>query len=256
MKSRLLIVPAAGLGTRLGANRPKLLVPVAGIPMIDRLLALFAAVVDRAVVVVHPSFESEVRQHFAGSGRSRVSITTVVQPQPTGMLDAIMLAEPAVRGVEPDEVWITWCDQVAIHPATIRRLAELTSACPDAALVMPTVSRRAPYVHLHRDGTGRIVEIRHRREGDTMPETGESDMGLFAVSRATFTELLPRYAREVAVGTATGERNFLPFIAWANASQEIVTFPASDEMEAVGVNTPEELRVVESYLAARETLSS
>ena len=33
---RTLIVPAAGLGSRLGAARPKLLVRVAGTPMIDR----------------------------------------------------------------------------------------------------------------------------------------------------------------------------------------------------------------------------
>jgi bifunctional UDP-N-acetylglucosamine pyrophosphorylase / glucosamine-1-phosphate N-acetyltransferase len=260
MRSRLLIVPAAGLGTRLGAG-PKLLVQVAGIPMIDRLLALFAGVVDGAVVVVHPSFELDVRQHLGESARggldgAAVPVTTVVQPRPTGMLDAILLAEPTVRGVDAAEVWITWCDQVAIHPATIRRLAEVTAAHPDAALVMPTVTRRTPYIHLQRDGTGRIVEILHRREGDAMPEVGESDMGLFALPRSSFTELLPRYAREVAVGTTTGERNFLPFVAWASEGHEVVTFPAVDEMEAVGVNTPEELRIVESYLAARESTSS
>jgi len=261
MRSRLLIVPAAGLGTRLGADRPKLLVPVAGIPMIDRLLALFAGVVSRAVVVAHPLFEQEVRQHLAEPPRGHIGgealpVTTVVQPMPTGMLDAIMLAEPTVRAVDPDEVWITWCDQVAIHPATIRRLTEVISGRPDAALVMPTVSRRSPYIHLHRDDTGRIVEILHRREGDAMPEAGESDMGLFALPRSSFAQLLPRYAREVAVGTTTGERNFLPFIAWASQRYEVVTFPAVDEMEALGVNTPEDLRTVEVYLAAREAAPS
>jgi bifunctional UDP-N-acetylglucosamine pyrophosphorylase/glucosamine-1-phosphate N-acetyltransferase len=248
MRSRLLIVPAAGLGTRLG-RLPKLLVPVAGVPMIDRLLALFADVVGHAVVVVHPSFEGEVRRHLETSA---VSVTTLVQSVPTGMLDAIMLAEPAVRGVRPDEVWIAWCDQVAIHPATIHRLAELTSAHSEAAVVMPTVTRNAPYIHLQRDGTNRIVDILHRREGDAMPEAGESDMGLFALSLASYTELLPRYASGVARGATTGERNFLPFIAWANATHEVVTFPSVDEMEAVGVNTPEDLRAVEAYLAGRE----
>ena len=117
---------------------------------------------------------------------------------------------------------------------------------------MPTVTRPIPYIHLQRDGAGRIVEILHRREGDAMPEEGESDMGLFAlaVGRAS-RELLPRYAREVALGSTTGERNFLPFIAWASAEHEVVTFPSIDAMEAVGVNTPEELQAVEAYLAAR-----
>jgi bifunctional UDP-N-acetylglucosamine pyrophosphorylase / glucosamine-1-phosphate N-acetyltransferase len=253
MTSRVLIVPAAGLGTRLGADRPKLLVQVAGIPMIDRLLALFADAVDSAVVVVHPSFEREVREHLA---RSVVRVTTVVQRLPTGMLDAILLAEPAVRSAAPGEVWISWCDQVAIHPTTIQRLAESVSGHRDAAVVMPTVVRAIPYIHLQRDGTGRIVEILHRREGDAMPDEGESDMGLFALPWASFTDLLPRYAREVPVGATTGERNFLPFIPWAAARHEVVTFPAVDETEAVGVNTPEELRLVEDYLAARERASS
>jgi bifunctional N-acetylglucosamine-1-phosphate-uridyltransferase/glucosamine-1-phosphate-acetyltransferase GlmU-like protein len=253
MTSRVLIVPAAGLGTRLGAEQPKLLVPVGGIPMIDRLLALFAGAVDRAVVVVHPSFEREVRAHLE---RPAVPVTTVVQHLPTGMLDAILLAEPAVRSAAPDEVWISWCDQVAIHPATIQRLAELTSGHRDAALVMPTVLRPIPYIHLQRDSTNRIVEILHRREGDAMPDEGESDMGLFALPWASFRDLLPRYAREVAVGLTTGERNFLPFIPWAAANHEVVTFPSVDDTEAVGVNTPEELRLVENYLAARESAAS
>ncbi len=94
MRSRLLVVPAAGLGTRLGADRPKLLVPVAGVPMIDRLLDLFADAVQRAVVVVHPSFEQQVSAHLA---QAVVPVDTVVQTRPTGMLDAILLAEPAVR---------------------------------------------------------------------------------------------------------------------------------------------------------------
>jgi bifunctional UDP-N-acetylglucosamine pyrophosphorylase / glucosamine-1-phosphate N-acetyltransferase len=253
MTSRVLIVPAAGLGTRLGRSQPKLLVPVAGQPMIDRLLSLFAEWIDRAVVVVHPSFEKDVRDHLRGLP---VPTSCVVQEQPTGMLDAIMLAHPIVRDAAPDEAWLTWCDQVAIHPATLHRLATETASHPRAALVMPTVRRASPYIHLQRDGQGRIVEILHRREGDAMPSEGESDMGLFALPRASYVELLPRYVHDVTIGAATGERNFLPFISWANTSHEVVTFPSVDEMEAVGVNTPEELRAVEAYLAARESRSA
>ena len=90
-----------------------------------------------------------------------------------------------------------------------------------------------------------------------MPDEGESDMGLFALPRR---ELLPSSCRATLeksrCGSATGERNFLPFIAWASAEHEVVTFPSIDAMEAVGVNTPEELRAVEAYLAAREAATS
>jgi bifunctional UDP-N-acetylglucosamine pyrophosphorylase / glucosamine-1-phosphate N-acetyltransferase len=249
MRSRLLIVPAAGLGTRLGADRPKLLVPVAGTPMIDRLLRLFARTVDRAAVIVHPSFAVTVAEHLE---RATIPVTLEVQQQPTGMLDAILLAESAVRAALPDEVWIVWCDQVAIHPATIERLARTMAERTMALLALPTVSRRDPYIHLRRDERGRIDAVLHRREGDDMPATGESDMGLFAMPRAAYLDLLTSYARDVSIGRTTGERNFLPFIAWAASRGEVVTFPAVDEMESVGVNTPEDLRMVEQYLIARE----
>ncbi len=70
-------MPAAGLGTRLNADRPKLLVPVAGVPMIDRLLALFAGVVNRAAVVVHPSFEASVTDHLREVAAPGVDVRAV-----------------------------------------------------------------------------------------------------------------------------------------------------------------------------------
>ncbi len=86
------------------------------------------------------------------------------------MLDAILLALPVVQSIQPDDVWVTWCDQVGIHPATIQRLADRAQSTPEAALVLPTVHRVSPYIHLQRDASGRITRVLHRREGDTMPE--------------------------------------------------------------------------------------
>lgn len=244
--SRLLIIPAAGLGTRLGSPLPKVLVPVAGVPMLDRLLDLYSHVVDRVVVVVNPSSRDEIAQHL----RSRITsrpVECVVQASPTGMLDAILLGMPAVRAHAPSSVWVTWCDQVAVHPKTIARLAERTAEGAPA-LVMPTVSGPEPYIHLERDDAGRIVRVRHRREGDAMPASGESDMGLFALSAQAYAEWLPEYALDVVPGEKTGERNFLPFISWVDGRQRVETFPCEDPMEAIGINTPDELRRVEAYL--------
>ena len=246
MRARLLVVPAAGFGARLGGSVPKVLVPVAGKPMIDRILDLYREHVSRVVVVANPAFAGDVRRHV-DARRGALRIECVEQPAPTGMLDAIMLALPAAA--DASAVWVTWCDQVAVHPRTIERLAAKTSGSPDSALAMPTVTRTHPYIHFVRDETGAIIRVLHRREGDLMPEIGESDMGLFAISPPVFTALLPRYASEVQVGQATRERNFLPFIPWLARTHEIVTFPCEHPMEAVGVNTPEELKMVEDYLA-------
>jgi bifunctional UDP-N-acetylglucosamine pyrophosphorylase / glucosamine-1-phosphate N-acetyltransferase len=85
-----------------------------------------------------------------------------------------------------------------------------------------------------------------------MPEAGESDAGLFSLSRDACLDLLEAFAADPATGSATGERNFLPFIPWAAARGPVMTFPCTEAAEAVGVNTPEDLAVAERTLQRRE----
>lgn len=246
---RLLVVPAAGLGSRLKTATPKLLVPVNGRPMLDRLLDLYCNDVSRVVLIVHPSFAGVVQAHVHAIG---APVDIAVQTTPTGMLDAILLARPAVERSDAGRIWITWCDQVGVHPQTVQRLAALSDGHASAPLILPTVQRRQPYIHLQRDGSNRIVRVLHRREGDEMPEVGESEMGLFSVSRTAYLDQLTAFAAQPEIGASTGERNFLPFIPWIAARGEVITFPCKDEEESIGVNTPEELRIIEAYLVARD----
>lgn len=241
----MLIVPAAGPGSRLRTPLPKLLSAVNGRAMLDWLLDLYRGAVDRTIVIVHPSFADQVRAYGATTG-ARIEYET--QQAPTGMLDAILLAWKAVAASNAVRILITWCDQVGIHPQTVARLIGLSDTHPSAALVLPTARRSDPYIHLERDDRGRIIRVLHRREGDVMPPVGESDMGLFNLSRDAFLTLLPEFAASAGAGGTTGERNFLPFIPWVSARREVLTFPCVDDMEAVGVNTPEELQAVEQYL--------
>lgn len=241
---RLLIVPAAGLGSRLGGSVPKLLASVGGRAMLDHLLELHSGV-DRVALVVHPTAEAAVRARTGGA------VDLFVQHEPTGMLDAIMLARPAVEAQQPRRVCITWCDQIGIHPRTIRRLAELTAPPSDPALALPTCRRCHPYIHFERGPDGAVRRVLQRREGDAMPEVGESDAGLFDLSHGAYLGSLAEYATTVAPGDGTGERNFLPFVPWLSSRASVVTFPCVDQEEAIGVNTPEELRLVERYLRER-----
>jgi len=248
--SRILVIPAAGSGSRLAAAVPKVLAPVNGRPMLDHLLRLYRTHVERVVCVVRPGIEQEV---FRLGGAAGVVVQCVVQPAPTGMLDAILIAIEQVRRVRMDWVWITWCDQVAIRPETVEELGRRCTDAVEFGMVLPTVVRRSPYIHFDRDRHARIVALRQRREGDAMPEVGESDAGLFALSRRACLELLPTFDAGTGPGRVTGERNFLPFVPWLSSRHPgaVVTFPCRDPREAVGVNTPGELREVESWLQER-----
>ena len=242
---RLLIVPAAGRGSRLGSELPKLLVPVNGRAMIDYLFDLYRDTVSAFLLVVSPSAHELVLKHCDGR-RERIEL--LLQESPTGMLDAIMVPRARVGVIVSDEIWVTWCDQVAVEPTTIHRLARLMSAESRPAFAFPTVVSEAPYIHFARDAKGEIAAVLHRREGDTMPGKGEGDIGLFAMSAEAYLRDLPVYATRASVGNATGERNFLPFIPWLARRGKVETVPADSEMEAVGINTQEDLVRIAQHL--------
>ena len=172
----------------------------------------------------------------------------MLQPAPTGMLDAILIGAAAAQVHGPSRVWITWGDQIAVQAATLERLAAVEQG---SAIALPTVTQQNPYIHFARDPVGRVAQVLQRRERDDMPPIGESDVGVFSLSaRACFHDL-PRYAAETGPAPSTGERNFLPFIAWMAARDAVVTCPCTDPREAIGVNTLEDLAAVAAYLAGR-----
>jgi bifunctional UDP-N-acetylglucosamine pyrophosphorylase/glucosamine-1-phosphate N-acetyltransferase len=248
----VLIIPAAGAGKRLQSPMPKVLSPVNGRAMIDYLFDRYRSAVQRFVLVVHPSFEADVRRHVERLAPS-LDIQYARQPEPTGMLDAIMLATDAARDKPAARLWITWCDQIGVHPDTIATLHEMSHEHADASAIVPTSRQPSPYIHLDRDAEGRIAAIRHKREGDEMPAVGESDMGLFSLSPDAYFNLLQQFSREATQAASTRERNFLPFLPWlVQRGHSVLTFPSTDEMEAIGINTPDDCRRLEAYLRALE----
>jgi len=245
---RLLIVPAAGRGSRLQTSTPKALVPVAGRPMVDHVIDLCRAHVEFVAVVAHPSFVDEMHRHLSGICGDRLGCAVVEQSSPTGMLDAILQATARVRQVQPERIWTLWCDQVGVLPGTLERLAAAERSADTPDLVFPTVPQKDPYIHFQRSADGRILRVLQRREQDDMPDNGESDMGLFSLSSRAYLDALPQFASETAPGHGTGERNFLPFIPWLASRNAVATIPCTDPREALGINTVEDLRRVENWL--------
>jgi|SRR5688572_28489548 bifunctional N-acetylglucosamine-1-phosphate-uridyltransferase/glucosamine-1-phosphate-acetyltransferase GlmU-like protein len=220
--------------------------------MVDHLFDRYGRAVRRFVLVVHPSFEADVRRHVQEIVPA-LDVQFARQPQPTGMLDAIMLASDAAQQTPAGRVWITWCDQIGVHPDTIATLGRMSQEHPSASAILPTTRQAPPYIHLERDSGGRISAIRQRREADEMPEIGESDMGLFSLSPDAYFNLLPQFGREATQATSTHERNFLPFLPWlVQRGRSVLTFPSTHEIEAIGINTPDDRRRLEAYLRGLE----
>lgn len=107
------MVLAAGLGTRmrpLTDRLPKALVPVAGRPLIDRVLDKLAeAGVRRAVVNVH-HFADQVEQHL----KSRTDLEVLISDERAGLLDSgggiqharALLGEAPIFVANIDSLWL------------------------------------------------------------------------------------------------------------------------------------------------------
>lgn len=91
------VVPAAGRGTRLGAltrETPKALVPVAGAPVLRRVLRSLSPHVDGVVVVV--GWLGDLVRAAVPTWGLEVEVDFVVQEEPRGTADAVLRARPVV----------------------------------------------------------------------------------------------------------------------------------------------------------------
>jgi bifunctional N-acetylglucosamine-1-phosphate-uridyltransferase/glucosamine-1-phosphate-acetyltransferase GlmU-like protein len=146
---------------------------------------------------------------------------------------------------------VVWGDQVALRRESVETCMRLHQGPLQPSLTCPTVLRANPYIHFDRDEAGRLVGLRQAREGDAMPETGESDTGFFCFETTALRRLLDRlHAEGGGVGAATREFNLLPVIPLA-AQQELVLTPRVMRIEeTVGINTSEDAAIIEAYLGS------
>lgn len=239
------VVPAAGRGTRLGFALPKILYPVAGRPVLEWLLDFLEPYCARLVFVLSPDGAAPVKRELDRLVPGRYDV--VIQETPKGMGDAVELALPAIH---TRNAAIVWGDQVALRRSSVEACLRLHAGLPDTALTCPTVFRDEPYIHFERDGAGRISALHQGREGDAMPQRGESDTGFFCLRTADLRRLLAELRQMPGeAGRATGEFNFLPIIPLAaHQGLEILTPRLMTIEETVGINSAQDAGAVEGFL--------
>jgi bifunctional N-acetylglucosamine-1-phosphate-uridyltransferase/glucosamine-1-phosphate-acetyltransferase GlmU-like protein len=239
------IVAAAGRGSRLGFHQPKILFPVAGRTVLEWLLDLLLPYCATCVFVLSPDGRKDVEPELKrlAAGRYRIAI----QEAPTGMGDAIAIGADEVS---TGNTAVIWGDQVAIRPASLETVLRLHQGPLAPDLTVPTVLRPAPYIHFARDDSGRISKLLQAREGDPMPDEGESDTGLFCFRTEVLRHLLAEMRQDrSAFGAQTGEFNLLPIIPFAAAAGFHVLTPRTMEVEeAIGINCADDARRVEPFL--------
>jgi bifunctional UDP-N-acetylglucosamine pyrophosphorylase/glucosamine-1-phosphate N-acetyltransferase len=237
------VIPAAGRGSRLGFHRPKILYPVAGRPILDWLLDFLRPNCSELVFVLSPDGAADVAAELDQRLPGRYKV--VIQEVPSGMGDAVALALPVVR---TPHVAIVWGDQVALRPRSVEACLRLQQGPLSPDMTCPTVMRDRPYIHFERDAQGCIAALLQAREGDRMPDRGESDTGFFCFRTAVLMRLLEDLRRERASGRGTGEFNFLPVIPRAARQGIVITPRLMSVEETIGVNSAEDAGELEEFL--------
>lgn len=153
------IVLAAGEGKRMKSAKPKVLMPLAGRPMLSHVLDTARALQPARIHVVYGHLGDQVRAALTDLG----DMTWVHQPEQRGTGHAVKLAMPNVP--EDARVLVLYGDVPLIRGDTLRKLLALES--PLAALVTQ-LENPYGYGRVVRDGIGRVRAI--VEEKDCTPE--------------------------------------------------------------------------------------
>lgn len=158
------IVLAAGKGTRMQSDLPKVLIPVGGRPMVRYVLdALQQAGVERTVVVVGHQADL-VRQELAGAGH----VQFADQNEQLGTGHAVMMCRPQLAEHTGPAIVVAGDSPLLRAESVAKLLAEYSRSHP--ACLLGTVHKQEP------TGMGRIVRDAEGRfqgiveEKDATPE--------------------------------------------------------------------------------------
>ncbi len=231
------LIPAAGRGTRLGTDRPKIFTPLTAHDTIWSILyGKLGPLVDHIQLVLSPDGASQLPSLPA-------NVTVGIQPQPIGMGDAIFGGFDVWS--QYDAVLVVWGDQVFVSGDTLRRTIAALDHSQNHA-VLPVTRMDKPYVEYVFEGQ-RLTEVLQTREGDTTTPNGYSDVGTFLLATRGLNSAWEDYLKTAPRGSGTGEINFLPFLPFLSALGWTITpLEVADATEARGINTKEDLAFFQS----------
>jgi bifunctional UDP-N-acetylglucosamine pyrophosphorylase / glucosamine-1-phosphate N-acetyltransferase len=245
------VIPAAGRGTRLGLDVPKLLAPIGDDCTVWTLLRDgLTGCADHIHVVISPSSFDVVRSVVTtGPHHDRISVG--VQERALGMGDAIFGAAEAWMGFS--HLLVVWGDQAGLSSQTLRRAIAFHACGSGPRCTLPVVEAERPYVqYVFRNGS--LEDIRQAREGAAVDDRGYSDVGVFLLEVKGLQDAWRQYTRIAEAGAVTGEVNFLPFLVYLSrqCGWRFEPVRVADPTEARGINTREDLSFFQERRAAQK----
>ena len=230
--SRLaVIVLAAGQGTRMKSARPKVLHPIAGIPMIGHVLAT-ARALDAAHVITVVRHE---RDAVAATVVDLMPDAAIVdQDEIPGTGRAVELGLAALPDDFDGDVVVISGDVPLLDAATLTELIATHRSVATAATILSTVmGDPTGYGRIVRDEDGNVNRIVEQRDADATERLiDEVNSGSYVFAAASLRRLLPR----VSADNAQGERYLTDVIALIHADALIISAMPTEPWIVAGIN--------------------
>jgi len=235
------IVLAAGLGKRMRSELPKVLHPLAGRPLLAHVLDAARALAPRRMFVVHGHGAERVRAAFPDAG-----VDWVLQAKQLGTGHAVLQALPQVAS--DADVLVLYGDVPLVRPATLRRLVE--GARGSVGIVVAELDDPSGYGRIVRDAAQRVARIVEQKDA-TASELAirEVNSGFFCLSARRLAPWLSKIGND----NAQNEYYLTDLVALAVADAvPVLAVKAEDQWEVAGVNSMQELAVLERVCQGRE----
>lgn len=243
------IIMAAGKGTRMKSDLPKVVFPIGGRPMVCAVVdACRAAGVGRIVVIVGHKQEL-VREALSG-----YDVEYVVQDQQLGTGHAVMCAAGPFAPGKADQaspVLVLCGDGPLIRESTIRQMVERHTGTKAAAtLATSVIDDPTGYGRIVRDDAGKFVAIvEHKSATEAQRLIREVNPSYYCFEVGALFRALKRVTRNAL----TGEYYItdVPELLLAEGKR-VEVIDAVPPEDVLSINTPEDLAKVDAIYLARQ----
>lgn len=243
----LSVVLAAGKGTRMSSDTPKVLHKIAGRSLLGHALALTREVdATHVAVVLGPHMESVVTETRRQTPRADIFI----QREQLGTAHAVLAARPALQRYSGDII-VLFADTPLLAAQTVTALrGQLERGAAVVALGFRPADP-AGYGRMLTDANGNLLAIREHRDATAAElETTLCNSGVMAFRTEKLLPILERIGNQ----NAKGEFYLTDAVEIARQEGLTVSVVEGREEEVLGINSRDQLAEAEAIWQRRKRL--
>ncbi|MEQ1637635.1 MAG: bifunctional UDP-N-acetylglucosamine diphosphorylase/glucosamine-1-phosphate N-acetyltransferase GlmU [Methylococcales bacterium] len=229
------IILAAGKGTRMRSDKPKVLHAVANKPLLKHVYDMSSQLQNNAITIIYGHGGDTLKNSLP-----ELQATWIEQREQLGTGHAVQQAVPQIA--DTDMVLILYADVPLLKLATVERLLSQANATT-LALLTVNLADPAGYGRIVRNGQLQVEKIVEEKDASLQEKTiQEVNTGIMAVPGSH----LKKWLQALKNNNAQGEFYLTDIIEMAVADKvNVVTAQPGHEDEVLGVNNRVQLNYLE-----------